>query len=135
MIAHRNVIANLMQIRWFDEVGRRAQGVETQTVVGLLPMSHIYGLVVVANASIYRGDGVVVLPRFELKTLLESIQKYKINMLHIVRFYPPPRSLFSLNYPPTFTRTWKWDQEPEREEERKEKEKKLTRNPIRYHRS
>jgi long-subunit acyl-CoA synthetase (AMP-forming) len=85
MIAHRNVIANIMQIRWHEEVGRRQKGVETQTIVGLLPFSHIYALVVVTNAGIYRGDGVVVLPRYELKTLLESIQRFKINFLHIVR--------------------------------------------------
>lgn len=85
MIAHRNVIANIMQIRWHEEVGRKAKGIETHTQIGLLPLSHIYGLVAVANAGIYRGDGVIVLPRFELKTLLECIQKYKINMMHIVR--------------------------------------------------
>ncbi|KAI1809901.1 acetyl-CoA synthetase-like protein [Poronia punctata] len=84
MIAHRNIIANAMQIRSHEEVGRRGKGVGTQTVVGLLPMSHIYALVVVANTAVYRGDGVIVLPRFELKTLLESIEKFKINYMHLV---------------------------------------------------
>ena len=84
MIAHRNVIANMMQMRWHEEAVRKEQGIETHTQVGLLPLSHIYGLVVVAFAGMYRGDAVIILPRFELKTLLESIQKYKINMLHIV---------------------------------------------------
>ncbi|KAI1827679.1 hypothetical protein F4861DRAFT_329985 [Xylaria intraflava] len=84
MISHRNVIANSMQIRWHDEVGRRQKGLVTQTQIGLLPMSHIYALVVVANAGLYRGDGTIVLPRFELKLFLESIQKFKISFMHLV---------------------------------------------------
>ncbi|KAI1343576.1 acetyl-CoA synthetase-like protein [Xylariaceae sp. FL0016] len=84
MIAHRNIIANMMQIRWYDETARKGLGVVTQEVIGLLPLSHIYGLVVVANTSIYRGDGVTIMPKFELATLLKVIQKYKINFLHLV---------------------------------------------------
>jgi acyl-CoA synthetase (AMP-forming)/AMP-acid ligase II len=84
MIAHSNVIANMMQIQSYDEFGRKMLGLGRQKVVGLLPLSHIYGLVVVAMSSIYRGDGVVILPRFEMKLLLETIQKYKINLMHLV---------------------------------------------------
>ncbi|KAI2637667.1 acetyl-CoA synthetase-like protein [Hypomontagnella submonticulosa] len=84
MIAHRNVIANMMQVRWHEDPGRRAKGVETQVQLGLLPLSHIYGLVVCAQAGTYRGDSVIVLPRFELKSLLETIQRFKVNFMHIV---------------------------------------------------
>ncbi|KAI1350627.1 hypothetical protein F5Y01DRAFT_147180 [Xylaria sp. FL0043] len=84
MISHRNVIANIMQIRWHEDLGRRQKGVETQTNIGLLPMSHIYALIVVANTSVYRGDGVVVLPRFGLKIFLDCIQRFKINFMHLV---------------------------------------------------
>ncbi|KAI1163461.1 hypothetical protein F5B18DRAFT_619575 [Nemania serpens] len=84
MIAHRNIIANVMQIRWHEETARKENGIETQTQTGLLPMSHIYALVVTVNTGAYRGDGVIVLPRFELKTLLESIQRFKINFMHLV---------------------------------------------------
>lgn len=52
--------------------------------MGLLPMSHIYGLVVVAHGHVYRGDGVIVLPKFEFATFLESIQRFKINSLYLV---------------------------------------------------
>ncbi|KAI1433280.1 hypothetical protein GGR50DRAFT_515723 [Xylaria sp. CBS 124048] len=84
MIAHRNIIANVMQLRWHEDVGRRQKGVETQTQIGLLPMSHIYALVVVANSGVYRGDRTIVMPRFELKPFLESIQRFKINFMHLV---------------------------------------------------
>ncbi|KAI0871294.1 hypothetical protein GGS24DRAFT_492328 [Hypoxylon argillaceum] len=84
MIAHRNVIANMMQIRWYEDAGRRRNGIETQTQIGLLPLSHIYGLVVIASTGPYRGDGTIVLPRFELTTFFESIQKFRIRFMHLV---------------------------------------------------
>ncbi|KAI1212665.1 acetyl-CoA synthetase-like protein [Annulohypoxylon truncatum] len=84
MIAHRNVIANMMQLRWHEDPGRRMKGVETQVQLGLLPFSHIYGLVVTAQAGTYRGDEVIVLPKFELTALLEVIQGFKVQFMHIV---------------------------------------------------
>ncbi|KAK8024107.1 4-coumarate- ligase [Apiospora rasikravindrae] len=84
MISHRNVIANIMQLRWFESVGRSQKGVVTQVVLGVLPLSHIYGLIVVALSGIYRGDQIVIMPRFELKNLLECIQRFKINQLCLV---------------------------------------------------
>ncbi|KAL6167490.1 hypothetical protein ACJQWK_06913 [Exserohilum turcicum] len=91
MISHRNVIANIMQISTFEKPYRdniikdvRNQSDYTEKVLGLLPMSHIYGLVVISHTSVYRGDGVVVLPKFEFATTLQAIQDYKINTLFLV---------------------------------------------------
>jgi acyl-CoA synthetase (AMP-forming)/AMP-acid ligase II len=92
MISHRNVIANTMQIKYFEKPYRdtmindlRNQTDYTENVLGLLPMSHIYGLVVICHASVYRGDGVIVLPKFEFASTLQAIQDYKINSLFLVR--------------------------------------------------
>ncbi|KAF1836354.1 phenylacetyl-CoA ligase-like protein [Decorospora gaudefroyi] len=91
MISHRNVIANIMQIAAFEKPDRdkmindvRNQSDYTEMVLGLLPMSHIYGLVVVTHTSVYRGDGVVVLPKFEFDSFLQAIQDHKINSLFLV---------------------------------------------------
>jgi acyl-CoA synthetase (AMP-forming)/AMP-acid ligase II len=62
----------------------RNQSDYTENVLGLLPMSHIYGLVVICHASVYRGDGVIVLPKFEFASTLQAIQDYKINSLFLV---------------------------------------------------
>jgi acyl-CoA synthetase (AMP-forming)/AMP-acid ligase II len=62
----------------------------TENVLGLLPMSHIYGLVVICHASVFRGDGVIVLPKFEFATTLRAIQDHKINTLFLVS---PPLGL------------------------------------------
>lgn len=50
-ISHRNVIANTLQLTVYDGIGRKAAGVDTQVALGLLPLSHIYGLVPVAHYS------------------------------------------------------------------------------------
>jgi long-subunit acyl-CoA synthetase (AMP-forming) len=57
-------------------------------------MSHIYGLVVICHASVYRGDGVIVLPKFDFQTTLQAIQDYKINTLFLV---PPIIILMTKN--------------------------------------
>ncbi|GAB7349811.1 hypothetical protein MBLNU459_g0520t1 [Dothideomycetes sp. NU459] len=90
MIAHRNVIANVLQMKTFEEPHRKSliepgnQSDHTESVLGLLPLSHIYGLVVIAHLAAYRGDGVIVLPKFEFKSYLEAIQRFKIRMLYLV---------------------------------------------------
>lgn len=84
MISHRNVIANATQLGLHDAQAREELGVDTQQTMGLLPFSHIYALVVITHTGTYRGDGITVLPRFELKTFLASIQKYKVNKIPVV---------------------------------------------------
>ena len=88
MISHRNVIANAMQYGTYESVARKRQGVVTQTELGLLPFSHIYGLVVIAHSGTYRGDEVVVLPKFDFQTFLAAIQRFKINHLLLVCIAP-----------------------------------------------
>jgi acyl-CoA synthetase (AMP-forming)/AMP-acid ligase II len=63
----------------------------TENVLGLLPMSHIYGLVVICHASVYRGDGVIVLPKFDFAQTLGAIQRFKINSLFLVSLKEPGR--------------------------------------------
>ncbi|KAF2822939.1 acetyl-CoA synthetase-like protein [Ophiobolus disseminans] len=101
MISHRNVIANTMQIGTFEKPYRdtiindlRNQTDYIEYALGLLPMSHIYGLVVICHANIYRGDGVIVLPKFEFASTLQAIQDYKISTLFLV---PPIIILMTKN--------------------------------------
>jgi acyl-CoA synthetase (AMP-forming)/AMP-acid ligase II len=84
MISHQNVIANTMQYCIFEDVSRRMDGIETQVELGLLPFSHIYGLVVVAHSATWRGDEVIVLPKFDLTDYLQAIERFKINHILIV---------------------------------------------------
>ena len=87
MISHRNAITNIMQVVTFESTH---QPLEPELCLGVLPQSHIYSLVVVSQASIWRGDGVVVLQGFELGQTLNAIQHNKIKRLWMVRFQSPP---------------------------------------------
>ena len=84
MISHRNVIANIIQASSYEEPARKHYGVSTQVMLGLLPLSHIYGLTLVALLSQYRGDEVIILPRFELDSFLASVQRFRIEQLSVV---------------------------------------------------
>ncbi|GFF28538.1 4-coumarate--CoA ligase-like 7 [Aspergillus udagawae] len=89
MISHRNVIANTLQITaaektWRDFLTPAGGPRYTDIALGLLPFSHIYALVVICHAGPFRGDQVIVLPKFELKSYLSAIQKFKITALFLV---------------------------------------------------
>ncbi len=99
MISHQNVIANTMQYCIFEDFGRKKYGVGTQVEMGLLPFSHIYGLVVVAHGATWRGDEVIVLPKFELTDYLRSIERFKVNQLPVVRLSSPCPGLPLLRCP------------------------------------
>lgn len=86
-ISHHNVIANTLQIKAFEQNyrdGGDTKPANTEVALGLLPQSHIYGLVVICHAGTYRGDQTIVLPKFELKSYLNAIQRYKITTLFLV---------------------------------------------------
>lgn len=85
MISHRNVIANTLQISAFEEPHRERLRNPSEVALGLLPQSHIYSLVVVCHATLYRGDQVINLPKFELHSYLNAIQRFKISGLYVVR--------------------------------------------------
>lgn len=93
MISHRNVISNALQHATYEKQARARRGVTTQVVGAPLPFSHIFGLVAVCHSNPWRGDGVVVLPKFEFDTFLKVIQQYKANHLILV----PPILVQMLN--------------------------------------
>ncbi|KAL8725018.1 MAG: hypothetical protein Q9166_007617 [cf. Caloplaca sp. 2 TL-2023] len=101
-ISHRNVISNVLQLTTYESPFRDRltktgdQNSTTEVAIGLLPQSHIYALVVVCHATIYRGDQVINLPKFELHSYLKAIQQFKINMLYLV----PPIIITMVNNKP-----------------------------------
>jgi hypothetical protein len=88
IISHRNVVANIIQISAFEKEFRQSYktpGQETTSEVGLglLPLNHIYALVV-THYAVYNGDKIIILPKFEIGLFLSTIQKYKIQNLYVV---------------------------------------------------
>lgn len=83
-ISHRNVITNILQKTTYDSVPRTAKGIRTQVMLGVLPFSHIYGLVPVTHVGTFRGDEIIVLPRFELQSFLAAVARFRIEQISVV---------------------------------------------------
>lgn len=84
-ISHYNVISNVLQRATYESPWRNKHtNGATEVVMGCLPFSHIYGLVLICHTASYRGDQVIVLPKFELINFLKSISRFKIYELFIV---------------------------------------------------
>src|SRR4029078_2191481 len=78
MLTHHNLVANLCQMEGL------CYFYETDTLICVLPLFHIYGLVVVLNMGLYSGATVVLMPRFELESFLKAVQDYDVSLAHIV---------------------------------------------------
>lgn len=83
------MISNVVQAAIAENAGRDKNGGPSQTALGLLPLSHIYGLTIIAHVCMFVGDEVIILPKFELDQMLSVIDRYSINMLYLVRSPPP----------------------------------------------
>src|SRR5919199_397908 len=89
MLSHRNVVANLCQIRAVQTLG------EDDTVVGVLPFFHIYGMTVIMNQALRTGATVVTMPRFELDGFLDLLERHRVTKVHLV----PPIILALAKHP------------------------------------
>jgi len=74
MLTHYNLVTNTLQcIEWQE---KDLNG-EQERVLAVLPFFHVYGMTVVMNLSIATGAMMILLPRFDVKEVLETIQKMK----------------------------------------------------------
>jgi acyl-CoA synthetase (AMP-forming)/AMP-acid ligase II len=79
MLSHRNLVANMLQV---DDSGHLRDGEDT--LVCFLPFFHIYGLVVIMMLGLRSGATLVVMPRFELGSYLDLVERYRATVLHVV---------------------------------------------------
>ena len=92
MLTHYNIIANLCQMQHPELFDFRQDGT---CLLGLLPFFHIYGMVVTLLSSLYCGSKMINLSKFDGDMFLSAIQKYRINIAHVV----PPVVLFLAKHP------------------------------------
>jgi acyl-CoA synthetase (AMP-forming)/AMP-acid ligase II len=78
MLTHRNLVANICQMEGLDYF------TEKDTLIAVLPLFHIYGLVVILNMGLSTGATIVTMPRFELEHFLKALQDYSVTMAHLV---------------------------------------------------
>jgi len=78
MLTHYNLVANMRQMDGLEYFHR------DDTLLCVLPLFHIYGLVVVLNMGLHLGATIITMPRFDLEQFLCLIQKYHVTLSHIV---------------------------------------------------
>jgi long-chain acyl-CoA synthetase len=79
MLTHRNLVANAWQT--IESLGRDKISPEDKYLV-VIPLFHIYGMSVAMNVSIFMGCSQILLPRFDVEEVLNTIK------MHRPRFYP-----------------------------------------------
>jgi len=80
MLSHANIAANVDQI---DAWGCGLFYPPTK-VIAVLPFFHIFAMTVCMNVPLVNGAGVVMLPRFDIKSLLALLTRTKANVLPAV---------------------------------------------------
>jgi acyl-CoA synthetase (AMP-forming)/AMP-acid ligase II len=78
MLTHRNLVANVLQSTVQQPV------TADDTLIGVLPLFHIYGLSVVMNAVLRNGATLVTMPRFDLEGFLALVQEHRATKAHLV---------------------------------------------------
>ncbi|TLX93358.1 MAG: long-chain fatty acid--CoA ligase [Thaumarchaeota archaeon] len=72
MLTHYNLYANAMM------AAAALPLTEEDVCLSVLPLFHIYGMTVTMNAPVFVGAKIVLLPRFEVKQVMETIQKERV---------------------------------------------------------
>lgn len=78
MLTHRNLIAQLEQAN--------STGVfnEQDTIMGVLPFYHIYGMALTLLLGIRNGGKIVTVPRFDMEMFLGVLEKYEVTIAPLV---------------------------------------------------
>jgi acyl-CoA synthetase (AMP-forming)/AMP-acid ligase II len=89
MLSHRNLVANICQTSTLQRVR------ENETLIGVLPFFHIYGMTVVMNLTLRHGATVVSMPKFDLEPFLRILRDYRVTRAYLV----PPIVLALAKHP------------------------------------
>ncbi|MFQ5613721.1 MAG: 4-coumarate--CoA ligase family protein [Anaerolineae bacterium] len=92
MLTHYNIVANMCQVEGVTDLTLTSV---KDTVMGILPFFHIYGLVVILNMSLAMGATIVTMPRFDLEQFLHLIQEHRVTRVNLV----PPIVLALAKHP------------------------------------
>ncbi len=95
MLTHFNLVSDCIQIGSWYPHSRHAQ----VSILGALPFFHAYGMTTAMNYGIMVGARIVLLPRFEVQRVLETIQKHKPQL-----FPGVPAMYVALNHHPNVER-------------------------------
>jgi acyl-CoA synthetase (AMP-forming)/AMP-acid ligase II len=89
MLTHRNLVANLCQIQAAFPINAG------DTLIGVLPFFHIYGMTVIMNQGLMAGATIVTVPRFDLEQFLALLEEHSVTRAYVV----PPIALALAKHP------------------------------------
>jgi acyl-CoA synthetase (AMP-forming)/AMP-acid ligase II len=89
MLTHRNLVSNIEQIQAAFPIG------EGDTLIGVLPFFHIYGMTVIMNQGLRAGATIVTMPRFDLEQFLDLLEEHTVTRAYVV----PPIALALAKHP------------------------------------
>jgi long-chain acyl-CoA synthetase len=76
MLTHKNLLANVLQIEAWDPTSGELKG--KGVMLGALPFFHVYGMTVAMNFGLHSGYKIVLLPRPEIKAIVEATEKHGV---------------------------------------------------------
>jgi long-chain acyl-CoA synthetase len=71
MLTHRNLVANVVQI---DAFNSQAAPPGDGRMLAVIPLFHVYGMTVCMNYALLRGWEIILLPRFDVQDVMETIR-------------------------------------------------------------
>ncbi|XDG05069.1 hypothetical protein ABKA04_004684 [Annulohypoxylon sp. FPYF3050] len=77
MLTHYGMALNVMQLTAFENFTKKGH---SEVASGVIPFSHCYGLFL-GHMAVYRGDTLIVFPRFDMQLMLSCVPKYCIERL------------------------------------------------------
>ena len=89
MLRHGNLVANLEQVQASFPIAAE------DTLIGVLPFFHIYGMTVIMNQGLRNGATIVTMPRFDLDQFLGLIEQHSVTRAYVV----PPIALALAKHP------------------------------------
>src|SRR6266516_1223939 len=78
MLTHANLVSNAYQTEQWLSCGEH----RPEVMVAALPLFHIYAMTCVMISSVLAGGTVIILPRFELRSALNVVRKYRPTLFH-----------------------------------------------------
>lgn len=82
MVSHRNIIANIIQMTLYESTFLSRS--HPDVILGVLPQSHIYSIILTTHVPVFRGDTVVTMAKFELMSFIDAVKKYRMTLLYVV---------------------------------------------------
>ncbi len=80
MLTHANLVANTLQARAWFAMAREGE----EVLLGVLPFFHVFAMTVAMNLAILLAAKIVMLPRFELKQVIETIHSKRPSLFPAV---------------------------------------------------